>query len=320
MTTAQVKVLAIIGRGRSGSTILDNILGEIDGFFSAGEVHNLWKRGLVRGHSCGCGRSLATCQVWMDILDQVRWRFGGPLPPSERVVEWQDTLVRPSLAAKLVNETRESVVAPLADYVTLLDCLYTSIAEVTGARVIVDSSKRPAHAALLHLPVHISPYLLQLVRDPRAVSYSRTRVKADVDEREMKRDGPVRSALRWRERNREAELVRRRYSADSSLLMRYEDFVADPRASITDILNLVGETAENPVSQDKEVLLRENHTAAGNPSRFKRGVIRLRMDDQWVTGQKLGDRLVVTGLSLPLLRRYGYRIRVGHEAARSQGG
>jgi len=158
-----------------------------------------------------------------------------------------------------------------------------------------------------------------LVRDPRAVSYSRTRVKADVDEREMKRDGPVRSALRWRERNREAELVRRRYSADCSLLMRYEDFVEDPRASITDILRLVRETAENPVSQDKEVLLGENHTAAGNPSRFKRGVMRLRMDDQWVTGQKLGDRLVVTGLSLPLLRRYGYRMRVGHETARSQG-
>jgi hypothetical protein len=317
MATSQVKVLAIIGRGRSGSTILDNILGEIDDFFSAGELHNLWKRGLVRGHSCGCGRPLGECPVWMDIIDQARQRFGGPLPPPEQVVEWQDTLVRPSRTRKLVNVSRASLISPLKDYVRLLDCLYSAIAEVTGAHVIVDSSKRPAHAALLHLPAGISPYFVQLVRDPRAVSYSRTRVKGDVDEREMRRDGAVRSALRWRERNLEAEIVRERHSAASSLLLRYEDFVAAPGGSIADILSLVGESAEIPVSRDKEVILGENHTAAGNPSRFKRGSIRLRMDDQWVTDQKPGDRLFATGLSYPLLKRYGYPVRVGHGAAGS---
>ena len=34
----RVKVLYIVGMGRSGSTILANSLGEVDGFFSAGEI------------------------------------------------------------------------------------------------------------------------------------------------------------------------------------------------------------------------------------------------------------------------------------------
>lgn len=319
MSITQVKVLAIIGRGRSGSTILDNILGEIDGFFSAGELHNLWKRGLVRNHACGCGQSLPTCKVWTEVLELTRQRLGGTLPPPESVVRWQDSLVRPSRTRKLIKETREGVGPPLAEYVALLDGLYGAIAEITGARVIIDSSKRPAHAALLHLPPHISPYFVQLVRDPRAVSYSRRRVKSDVDERVMRRDGPFRSALRWRERNREAEMVRRRHPSDSSSLLRYEDFVADPRATIAEIVKLVGESrAEIPVSSDKEVTLGENHTAAGNPSRFLRGTIRVRVDDEWVREQKAADRLVATGLSLPLLGRYGYQVRVGNEGAGSQ--
>jgi len=32
------RVLYIAGWGRSGSTILDNVLGQVDGFFSAGEL------------------------------------------------------------------------------------------------------------------------------------------------------------------------------------------------------------------------------------------------------------------------------------------
>lgn len=39
-----VKVLYVIGWGRSGSTILDNVLGQLDGCFSTGELHYFWER------------------------------------------------------------------------------------------------------------------------------------------------------------------------------------------------------------------------------------------------------------------------------------
>ena len=42
-------VLYVAGAGRSGSTLLDNLLGQIPGFFSAGELRYVWERGLIDG-------------------------------------------------------------------------------------------------------------------------------------------------------------------------------------------------------------------------------------------------------------------------------
>ena len=84
------KVLYIAGWGRSGSTILDNVLGQVDGFFSAGELMFLWRRGLIEGRLCGCGRPLRDCDVWMHILDRAypagvdaHERSKGTIGPSE---------------------------------------------------------------------------------------------------------------------------------------------------------------------------------------------------------------------------------------------
>ena len=55
MSDPPVKVVLIVGRGRSGSTILDNVLGGIEGFVSVGELHNLWRRAILKGRLCGCG-------------------------------------------------------------------------------------------------------------------------------------------------------------------------------------------------------------------------------------------------------------------------
>src|SRR5580704_12095604 len=61
-------VLYIAGTGRSGSTLLANILGEVDGVFAAGEVRYLWQRGLTERRLCGCGVPVRECPVWSRVL------------------------------------------------------------------------------------------------------------------------------------------------------------------------------------------------------------------------------------------------------------
>ena len=42
-----MKILLIVGNGRSGSTILGNVLGSIGGVAHVGELHHIWIRGLA---------------------------------------------------------------------------------------------------------------------------------------------------------------------------------------------------------------------------------------------------------------------------------
>ena len=53
--SAVPRVVSIVGPGRSGTTLLGEILGEVPGVFDAGELRWLWRRGLGEDRRCGCG-------------------------------------------------------------------------------------------------------------------------------------------------------------------------------------------------------------------------------------------------------------------------
>lgn len=52
-----------------------------------------------------------------------------------------------------------------------------------------------------------------------------------------------------------------------------------------------------------------DHTVSGNRNRFETGEVAIRLDDAWRRGLSPRRRAVVTALTLPLLRRYGYELR-----------
>jgi hypothetical protein len=316
MSGPEIKVVYILGWGRNGSTLLDNVLGELDGFFSTGELHALWKRGLLEGrHQCGCGAPVGTCEIWSGVLAAA---FGHPsLRPLDirEIVRLQDETVRMRRFGRLLRESRDRPIAwpALSEYAEIVARLYQGIVQVTGARVVVDSSKVPSHAALLALLPQIEPYFVHLVRDPRAIAYSKGRQKTWPGVRQKEyppRSGAARSTIGWVATNLAAEAVRLRCPAGRWLRVRYEDFVRDPRTTVQAIAALAGEAPPRlPFVDDQTVLLNGNHTVCGNPSRFSKGEVRLRADDEWMTRQGLADRLVATCLALPLLHRYGYAIR-----------
>jgi hypothetical protein len=95
------------------------------------------------------------------------------------------------------------------------------------------------------------------------------------------------------------------------LLVRYEDFINEPIRTIENIIDLVGEPVTKlPFASDRSINLGINHTLAGNPNRFTTGVQEIRMDDIWKTKMKRGHRTMVTSMTWPLLKRYGYDLRI----------
>jgi hypothetical protein len=315
VSDGRTKVLYVSGFGRSGSTLLGNVLGQVGGFVSVGEIRAIWEHGLIQNKVCGCGALFNECGMWLPILDEA---FGG----MGRVDPWKMIRLRESWARTkhiplmLASPARWLLKRRLAEYVDGLGKLYQAVQATTGSRVIVDTSKFPSYGFVLGMVPSVDLYVVHLVRDPRAVAYSwqRKRLQPDPENPEyMVRYSPVGSSLRWMARNLATEAFWRR-SLKRYMLLRYEDFAAEPQKAIRHILEFVGEErAALPHVAEHEAKLGVNHNIWGNPSRFRTGTVEVRPDKEWVFRIEPDDRRLITSLTFPLLVRYGYPLFNGGE-------
>jgi hypothetical protein len=320
LTTRPI-VVSVVGPGRSGTTILGNVLGELPGWFCAGELRWFWKRGLVEQRRCACGRVLVECDVWsLVIADLTRrgYALAGDATATttatlRSIIAWQDELTPLRVRAKILRSPRTRPSWPaLQHYNAATADLIRATVEVTGARVVVDTSKRAHDAAVAARIDGLDHYVIHVVRDPRAVAYSWGRVKALPGvgtQTEMGRRTPSSSVARWAENCVGAELLRRQLPADRWLFVKYEDFVRDPRRTVQDVLHFVGQpVGQLPVGADRTVVLGSNHNVAGNPNRFQTGPVVIREDDEWRRRMHRSDELKVTSVTWPLMNRYGYPV------------
>ncbi len=305
MSTGKTKVLFVTGMGRSGSTILDNMLGQLEGFFSSGELMYLWDRGMQQNLLCGCGEKFRDCELWLRVMTR--------LPELDdhlavRLCEIREHLT-PLRAVALSELFSHSLVEDLEFYKEHLGRLYRAVVAETGCRVIVDSSKFPGHGLAISRLDDVDLYVLHMVRDSRAVAQAWRKdmiydasgpetVYATILE-------PAVSSRQWTRWNLAVEML---WQDDPRYLrVRYIDFVAEPRATLERILEVMGLAgAKLPLVGDNEVDLQPSHAVAGNPSRFRLGRVALRYDGAWKEKQTARERRLVTALTWPLLQRYGY--------------
>jgi hypothetical protein len=295
-----VKVLFIAGPTRSGSTIIGNILGQIKGFFHAGELIEAWDRG--RTWKCSCGKDPIICEVWSQIFktlnsvisrtDQAEIiRIRNKLSQSLRVIinQYQHPY-------KLVPNTPED------RYLSGLATLYKIIQNKTGAEIIIDSSKNVGYCETLKRVNAIELYVLHLIRDSRAIVFSWSKKK-----RGLWKVHPLKTAAVWSSRNMAAEFLKSGLS-NRYIKMRYEDFINTPQEKVRAILKIlnVGKV-QLPFISSNEVMLKTSHGLCGNPGRFNCGVEKLEMDNRW-KNMKLSDNLMATFLTWPLLLRYNYQL------------
>lgn len=308
MSAERIKVLFVGGFGRSGSTLLDNVLGQVAGFFSSGEISYIWDRCLAQDRLCSCKNAFSRCSLWSRIVGRA---FSDPTAIDlERMAAIRDGITPKKASLAAIRGRGALGLEGVGDYIEHLAPLYPAIREETGCRVIVDSSKAPGHGLILRSMPQLDVYALHLIRDARPVAHSwQKKMVYDPTGDEplyMTRFSPVQSSKFWYTWNLATERVwasaGKRY-----LRMRYEDFVAAPLASLRQIIELVGETLEElPIDEQGRFEMGETHSLAGNPSRFKDGRVEIRRDDKWRRAQPRVQRLLVTLLTAPLLLRYGY--------------
>lgn len=306
-----MRALFITGFGRSGTTILDSLLGQAEGAFSGGELHYIWDRSFAENRLCACGEPFDQCPVWKAIVARA---FGPPdgLPDVARLAAIRERFTpRQTLARALRDRPLDG---DGRDYVAALERLYRAIGDTTGCSAVIDSSKSPGHGYLLDRIPSLDLRVVHLVRDPRAVAWSWQKKKIYDPSGEqpmlMSRHSPLRSTRLWTTWNLTTELLWRRHP-DRYRRLRYEDFASQPQVHVGRLLEWIG-LAPDAVGfrPDGTVDLAPTHAVAGNPSRFDSGAVTVRPDEAWRERLPAGQRRLITLLTWPMLRRYGYPLSI----------
>ncbi len=306
-------LIYIAGVGRSGSTLLARMLGQIEGFASLGEIHHVWQTGalaLAGDEICGCSRPYSECEFWCEVARGA----GGPMTAEEllRIQDLKRSVDRVRYVPLMaMGQEAPSRYRSLRDrYCEALLRLYTAIFESSGAEVVVDATKDLSSLYLLAGVSGIRVTVIHLVRDPRGVAYSWSkkmlRPEFPGSEVYMARKSSVRLAGFWTYSNLLAELSRNAHPAH--LFVRYEDLVEQPREWLNEICRTLGQSEPNLSFVDSNGVYFEksNHTVKGNPTRFSSGRLELQVDEEWRQKMGVREKVLVTALTSPLLLRYGY--------------
>jgi len=288
-------VLYVAGWGRSGTTVINRLLSS-DDVVGVGELRWLWRRGVLERQTCSCGEVWEGCALWEPVVSQLAKEAG---VDAETLARELDALGHRGAAPFRRSLGIGARSQELARYVASLRRLYQEIARISGATVIVDTSKHGGYALLARktgLPVTI----LHLVRDPRAVVWSHGR-KRHVPDGVVAGSMPPHSApyvaVRWTARNAFTD-----FAVKPDVRIRYEDLVTEPDRAVARLFDTMGITPRDGAGT--------THAIAGNLNRFDPAPLRLRLDDEWIDRLPREQRLITTAIALPFMRRYGY---AGHD-------
>lgn len=327
-----VKVLYVTGAERSGSTILDILLGNHPNVESTGELANLVRNGWVGGESLsGIKRKrlrvpICTCGLRTDIPDAEDASEVCPFWSSVRR-EWvervdsrddiesypklQDNFERNRRLPRLLRERRRPS-SQFQLYARLTRALFEAISVVSGKAVVVDSSKNPVRAFAFSMVPGIELRAVHNVRDVRGVMSSRRKTfRKDIQAGIMwdhKGHPAWRTAMKWLYRNFVSEWVCTQLGPGKTVRIRHEDLYEDTRSVLDKISPLIeADLTGIADAASSGKALQVGHNIGGNRTKKSR-ILTLRPDTQeWREALSAREQRLTWALLGWIMRRYGYK-------------
>ncbi len=278
------RVIYVMGAGRSGSTTLGITLGNCPEVFYAGELDN-W---LVRSGKPQLEDEART-RFWQRVGDALEHpqaageMFGNE---SQRAIERSASLLRVHLwrARRRLR----------ARYRSVAEDLYRAVARTANVTHVVDTSHYPLRARELQQIAGVDLYLIFLMRDPQGVVASFNR----HDVGEFTKSTAHTNVYLWLTHLLSA-IVFLRHPRERRLFVSYERFIADPPATLREIL-AVAEAPAEPLPDLSS--LRIGFPLQGNRVTRSDGTISLKPRTDPVARTSLVTRILQAPL-LALLSR-----------------
>jgi len=292
--------------GHSGSTLLDMLIGLLPNVTGVGEFSRLSIFAKDRTITpCTCGLDILDCPFWMKVQAGLRMRLNNPtLTLDEFETAWaEEPRFRVRDVFHILGSKRAWNIASLLfpsvqRYKQQLlngKDIFDIIAEQNNTSIIFDSTKDAGRLSGLSFEFPDEFRLIYQVRDGRAVALS-----------EMKREGigMKLAAQHWLHMNRKINWAARGVPAEHRMFTKYEDLCSNPRDEIFRIAKFIGAKPELP----EEIILNKEvcHNIGGNPMRFRKTELRVRLDEKWKSELSNVDLNTFDNICGDLNRSFGY--------------
>lgn len=301
-----MKIIYIMGAAHSGSTVLNAVLGSHPDAVAVSELKDVVDDTWLHPKRCSCGAKADACSYWTSIGEHLSVSEGNDWMHEYKNLQKKYESLR-NIPRLLRNKNGNKSNAFLT-YERQTKALFEAIAQVSGKKIIVDASKTPARALALSRFQGIDLVTIHLVRDGRAVAWSRMK-------KQSRRDGARAPSeqhaagytvlCKWIIVNMLCEWVTRRIGT-RCIRLRYEDFVSSP----AETLNSIGETANidyqcvvDGISNHETIDF--GHIVSGNRVRRHNGIV-LKADTEWLGALPKQINRLFGLLAGPLKTRYRY--------------
>jgi hypothetical protein len=278
-------------------------------------------------YRCSCGEFIQECGFWMKVKEGMA-RRGYDFDIADARTDYREVesryawwLLGPLHRGMVLESLRDSALGiSLTWRKKLLEihrrnaALSSTVAEITGAQVVVDSSKRALRLKYLLRNPELEVKVIRLIRDGHgvALTYMDTARFADAKDPSLRAGGTgegrknikltmAQAAYQWRRSNEEAENVLRRLHKSQWIEVRYEGLCKDTENTLGRLFEFF---CVDPNKCARNFRAIEHHVV-GNGMRLDT-TSEIRLDERW--RQELGeqDLTIFDSVAGQMNRQYGY--------------
>jgi len=313
-------VTYIVGRGHSGSTMLELLLNRNPEIAAMGEVNllglQLYRNGQARWiGECSCKKRPHTCPEWGATLRSIEKKYSIDLnsaPLSFRVSDeglaeeygWTKPFEMFRFTARRqfrrLQYSKIPVLSPISanyhkGWSERRDFLYNSYATSRKTKIVVDASKDYLQMQDLVRHSKCKVKVLYITRDVRGHAWSAIRKRNSTAELEAKT---------WSRLNE--RILKSLESIEQSqwLHVKYEHLCSKTEQTLSNIFDFVG-ASDKKLAPEQEKAKR--HTIAGNRTRF-RDLSEIREDNKWKENLSISDLSMIKKHASKISERLGYKL------------
>jgi hypothetical protein len=301
----KIKVVYIASNGRSGSTLLEILLGRHHKGFAIGEFHLLPFDFNNNNQPCGCGESVSNCDFWKKVVSDDIDIINHPLFTLFREKYGKGKILRFNYIKSIFLKCEYFKICAKAKndmYVNLNYQLFKSVLKHASTlknkpSFIIDSSKDLYRLLLLSCSDKIDLRVVHLTKSPEAYVFGAIKKTTGLRKSVL----TIRMSIRWIVENYLINKVGK-ISKVSYCHLKYDNLVSDPHRSLRKISEFIGENYDENMLSNCES--KAQHGIAGNLIRLKNGSIK--HDKSWIVLMPLVKKIIVRVICYPLKRYFKY--------------